>query len=150
EEMEKFSSRAQKNLHVIFSAHSIPEKFALRGDPYPEQVRRTVEGIVERVRPENWHITYQSRVGPVRWLRPSTLETLDALLDRGAKEIVVVPVSFVSDHLETLHEIDIEMRNKVQSSGRAEFRRTASLNADADFIEALSDIVREKLEKGTA
>lgn len=146
EEIEKFSPKARENLHVVFSAHSIPEKFVRAGDPYPDHVRRTVEGVLERAPADNWRLAYQSRVGPVRWLRPSTTEVLDSLCARGAGGILVAPVSFVSDHLETLYEIDIEMRGRVQSSGGAEFRRAASLNAEPDFIEALAGIVNEKLE----
>jgi len=126
---------------VVFSAHSLRQKLVDAGDPYERQVRATVEGVVARLGLERWHLGFQSRSGPVRWLQPEVTELLDRLIAEGERRLLIVPVSFVSDHIETLHEIDIRMRGHCLERGAERFARAPSLNDDPRFIEALSQIV---------
>lgn len=126
---------------VVFSAHSLPQRLVDQGDPYRDQVEATVAGLVQRLGLDRWHLGYQSRSGPVRWLEPDVLDLIATLASRGARKLLVVPVSFVSDHIETLHEIDVQMREHAQGCGVQEFARSPSLNEDPTFIEALAQIV---------
>ena len=132
---------------VLFSAHSLPRRLVQRGDPYQRQVEATVAGIVERLELKRWRLGYQSRSGPVRWLDPDTLQLIDELARGGERRLLVVPVSFVSDHIETLHEIDVEMRHYAAQRGIETFARAPSLNDDDAFIEALQQLVLERLER---
>ena len=126
---------------VVFSAHGLPQKYVRQGDPYQSQIERTV-ALVGNVcgLSEPTTLCYQSRVGPQRWLRPSLEDTIRKLAAEGAKSILVVPVSFVSDHLETLSEIDIEARQLAIASGVRYFATMPGLNASTAFIEALADL----------
>jgi ferrochelatase len=125
---------------VLFSAHSIPLRLVERGDPYRDQVERTVALVAQELELTGWQLGYQSRSGPVRWLEPNVLELLNRLGQAGTERLLVVPVSFVSDHIETLHEVDIEMREHALAAGVREFARAPALNEDATFIEALTRI----------
>ncbi|MBI3378942.1 MAG: ferrochelatase [Nitrospirae bacterium] len=127
------------DVHVLFSAHSLPEKFIDEGDPYVRHIERTIEEIVKRM-PVKWNLSYQSKSGPVKWLGPSTDEKLKELAGRNIKNILMVPISFVSDHIETLYEIDILYMQMAKGLG-INLRRTDSLNTHPLFIEALKDIV---------
>jgi len=128
---------------VLFLAHSIPERFCREGDPYIEQVRETVAGIVDILarrgpRAVPCFLAFQGQVGPVRWVGPTVQEGLRTMLCQGIPGALVVPVSFVSDHLETLYEIDLEYRRLAFEMGMRSFDRIPSLNADEDFIEVLA------------
>lgn len=142
--IESFNSKLQTpnselNIHVLFSAHSLPEKFIDEGDPYVRHIERTIEEIVKRV-PIKWHLSYQSKSGHVKWLGPSTDEKLKELAGGNIKNILIVPISFVSDHIETLYEIDILYMQMAKDLG-INLKRTESLNTHPLFIEALKDIV---------
>ena len=91
---------------VLFSAHSLPQKFVDGGDPYVREIKGTIEAIIKKVDIQ-WHLSYQSKTGPVKWLEPTTEHTLEELARKGVKNLLVVPISFVSDHIETLYEIDM-------------------------------------------
>lgn len=125
---------------LLFSAHGVPENLSRRGDPYIAQVHETVEAILARI---DWRgprrLAFQSRTGPVRWVGPGTDEVLVELA--GAEAVVVVPVSFVSDHIETLYEIDILYAALARRLGIRRFVRTESLNSVPAFIGALADMV---------
>lgn len=125
--------------HILFSAHSLPMSIIEAGDPYVEHIKGTISAVMERIRLP-WHLAYQSRSGPVRWLSPSTGEMLKELSGAGVRELLVVPVSFVSDHIETLYEIDILYRNEAEGFG-VRLERAESLNTHPLFIEALRDLV---------
>ena len=127
------------DIHVLFSAHSLPMKIIDKGDPYVNQIKGTIDEITRRM-PVNWHLSYQSKSGPVKWLEPSTDEKLKELAGEGIKDILVVPISFVSDHIETLYEIDILYKNLADTLGIT-LKRAESLNNHPYFIEALKDIV---------
>lgn len=139
---QKSEVRSQKSvldIHVLFSAHSLPMKIVDKGDPYVNQIKGTIEEITRRM-PIKWHLSYQSKSGPVKWLEPSTDEKLKELAREGVKDILVVPISFVSDHIETLYEIDILYKNIADRLG-IKLKRAESLNNHPYFIEALKNIV---------
>jgi len=139
EGLSEFGQRDR--VQVVFSAHSIPQRFVDEGDPYLEHIQGTVHGVLERTGEPDWHLAYQSRSGPVRWVGPGLGETLKDLAGKGHRDVLVVPISFVSDHIETLYEIDIEYREYAQSLGITNFRRTESLNTSGKFIDALAGMV---------
>ena len=130
---------------VLFSAHSLPEKFIDEGDPYVRHIERTIEEIVKRM-PIKWDLSYQSKSGPVKWLGPSTDEKLKELAGMNVKNILIVPISFVSDHIETLYEIDILYMQMAKGLG-INLIRTDSLNTHPLFIEALKDIVIKNMKE---
>jgi ferrochelatase len=126
-------------IHLLFSAHSLPQKIIDGGDPYDRQIRETIAAVTKKLSVP-WHLSYQSRSGPVKWLEPSTEKKLEQLSKDGVRHILVVPVSFVSDHIETLYEIDLLYRDMARSHG-VDLRRVESLNTHPAFIAALRDIV---------
>jgi ferrochelatase len=134
-----------KDTDIVFSAHSVPVAVIEAGDPYQRQIERTVELVWERGGwPARRHLCYQSKVGASKWLRPSMHETIRRLAEAGSKRVLVVPISFVSDHVETLHEIDIEHREQAHSLGIREYRMMPGLNDSPDFIAALAQLVRQR------
>jgi len=124
---------------VVYSAHSLPVKFIEEGDPYLDHLKSTIRAVEEKTGVKG-HLCFQSRSGPVEWLSPSTPETIEALARKGCKRILMVPISFVSDHVETLCEIDIQYKELARSHG-VELVRTPSLNTDPQFIMALKELV---------
>ncbi|MBN2645816.1 MAG: ferrochelatase [Desulfuromonadaceae bacterium] len=128
------------NLRLLFSAHALPQKFIDRGDPYQKHVEETVAGVVKRVGCADAMIGYQSRSGPVQWMEPDTLELIAAAGAEG-KALLVVPVSFVSDHIETLEEVDVEFRDHAGQHGVPWFGRVPALNDRPAFIAALAELV---------
>ncbi len=148
-ELPKFS-QDPKSVHLLYSAHSIPASYIAHGDPYLDQTSRTVALINSRL--GNGHastLAFQSKVGPVKWLGPSTSEVLKELGKTGNTAVLTIPVSFVSDHIETLQEIDIAYRRIAFQAGITEFRRVPSLNLNPKFIGALANLVIEELRRVT-
>jgi ferrochelatase len=135
--------KAEFDVHVLFSAHSLPYKIVEKGDPYVNQIMGTIEEITKII-PIKWHLSYQSKSGPIKWLEPSTDEKLKELAKEGIKNILVVPISFVSDHIETLYEIDILYKNLADKLGLT-LKRVDSLNTHPTFIGALKDMVKQSL-----
>ena len=134
------------DLDIVFSAHSVPLSVIDKGDPYQRQIERTVDMVWERGGwPARRHTCYQSKVGASKWLRPSMHETVKNLAAAGSKHVLVVPISFVSDHVETLHEIDIEHREQARELGIEDYRMMPGLNDSPDFIRALAGLVRKTL-----
>jgi ferrochelatase len=143
-ELAKFSE--PEKVYLLFSAHSIPESYVRDGDPYLDQTRRSVELIMDRLGRENPHqLTFQSKIGPVKWLGPFTNDVIQALGREGVSDVLVVPISFVSEHIETLYELDILYKKIAQEAGVANFRRVPALNSDPTFIRALAEIVESTL-----
>lgn len=130
-------------LRVLFSAHGLPEKVISSGDPYQWQVEQTVASVLsEWDAPElDWTICYQSRATPVRWLEPSTISEIERAAGDGVA-VMLVPIAFVSEHTETLVELDIEYRHLAERLGIPGYFRVATPNNDAAFIAALAGIVR--------
>ena len=144
EGLETFHELMRDEVPILFSAHALPQKFIDRGDPYQQHVEATARDVMERVGERPWSIAYQSRSGPVRWMSPGTEERIVQLADEGHRSVLMVPVSFVSDHIETLEEIDMEYKDLAVSRGIVHFCRAPSLNDHADFLDAMADLVRER------
>jgi protoporphyrin/coproporphyrin ferrochelatase len=143
----KFDGIDPKSVYLLYSAHSIPAHYVAEGDPYPQQTRETMELINARLGNSSPSIlAFQSKLGPVRWLEPSTRKTLKQLGRKGIQSVIAVPLSFVSDHLETLQEMDILYRNLAVKYGIKEFCRVESLNLDPTFIQGLADIVQRSFD----
>lgn len=134
-----FPDRAK--VQLFFSAHSLPQSFISDGDPYLDHIHCTVKLVMERFEGVAHHLAFQSRAGPVKWLEPSTGDKLKELASQGHTAVLIVPLSFVSDHIETLHEIDIEYREEAHKLGVTDFRRMDSLNSSPTFIQCLAELV---------
>jgi ferrochelatase len=138
-------------IHLLFSAHGIPLSLVKKGDPYPKHVAETVRLVNEEGNRHyaNWPKTrllcYQSRLGPMKWLEPSFLGTMQRLGQEGLKEMLVVPISFVTEHIETLHEINIDGRIDARKWGIERFRMMPAVGDSAPFIAALQDEVLKAL-----
>ena len=143
-ELGKFTDT--EKVHLLFSAHSIPESYVRNGDPYLEQTKETVELIMDRLGRRNpYRLSFQSKIGPVKWLEPFTNDVIVELGKQGVDDVLVIPVSFVSEHIETLYELDILFRKVAADAGVENFRRVPALNSDPTFIRALADIVESTL-----
>ena len=130
------------DVDMIFSAHSVPLAVIDAGDPYQRQIERTVELVWNKGRwPGRRHLCYQSKVGASKWLQPSMHATIKQVAEQGRRRVLVIPISFVSDHVETLHEIDIEHREQARSLGIQEYRMMPGLNDSPRFIEVLASLV---------
>jgi len=129
---------------IFFSAHALPQKFIDRGDPYQKHVMATVEGVMARVGDYPWVVAFQSRSGPVKWMEPGTEEMVIKLGKEGCTSLLMVPISFVSDHIETLEEIDVEYRDLALANGIENFKRAPSLNDHDDFLQGLADLVKDR------
>jgi ferrochelatase len=138
-------------IHLLFSAHGIPLSLVEKGDPYPQHIAETLRLVNEQGsnRHPNWPrkqiLCYQSRVGPMKWLKPPFLETMERLGREGVKEALVVPISFVTEHIETLHEINIDGRIDAKKFGIERFRMMPAVGDSPTFISALKDVVLRKL-----
>ena len=134
-----------KNYKLIFSAHGLPEKNIKKGDPYQWQVEQSVNEIVNKMKIENldWILSYQSRVGPLKWIGPSTEDVIVENSKIG-KKIVLVPIAFVSEHSETLVELDIEYKELADKNGCVEYIRVPALGVNVNFISSLSNLVINK------
>ncbi len=130
------------SVDLLFSAHSLPQSFIDEGDPYLDHITATVRLVMAKLGSVRHHLAFQSRAGPVKWLEPSTDEKLKELAAGGCRHLLMVPLSFVSDHIETLHEIDIEYGHLARELGITDFRRMASLNDSPTFIACLAELVR--------
>lgn len=134
-------------IHLVFSAHGLPMSLVEKGDPYPKQIEETVRLACELGRkqypgwPRTHLLCYQSRVGPAKWLQPPLTGTIERLGHEGVKEMLVVPISFVTEHIETLHEINIEAREEAEKLGINIFRMMPAVGDSPLFIGALKDLV---------
>jgi ferrochelatase len=146
EGLEAFPAAVRQRVVILFSAHGLPQRFIERGDPYVEETEATRDGVLERLAAGNRHLLgYQSRTGPVKWIGPGTEELLDELAREGVREVLVVPLSFVSDHIETLYEVDQLFGDRARAAGISDYRRSPALNASPRFIEALAGLVERHL-----
>jgi ferrochelatase len=145
EELMQFTPEERKKVHLIFSAHSLP-KSLVENEPYVKDMEESVREVLKKIEPLPWHIAFQSRgMGPEEWLGPDVESILTELSRQRVREILMIPIGFVADHIEVLFDIDILYR------GKAEFmemvlKRTTSLNFSKRFIEALSSIVEEHIK----
>jgi ferrochelatase len=134
-----------EKVQVVYSAHSLPVKFIQEGDPYVEHLKQTIQAV-ESITSMPGKLCYQSRSGPVEWLSPSPPDMLAQLAQEGCKNVLMVPISFVSDHVETLYEIDMLYRDMAKDLGMR-LERSESLNLDPQFITALKDLVIQKAKQ---
>jgi ferrochelatase len=142
-EIERFPDPRPEAVHLLFSAHSIPRKLVTReGDPYASEVETSVRAIHERLGARSpFTLAYQSKLGPIEWLGPPTLGAIGALARSGQKQVLVVPIAFVTDHVETLYEIDQLFAEEARKAGLPHFRRTPGLNNHPTFLRALEDLI---------
>lgn len=126
--------------HILYSAHSVPLSYVEKGDPYPSQIDKHTSIINNMAGVSSYKIAYQSKVGPVKWMQPTMQNTLESYKDKDIDNIIIVPISFISDHIETLIEIDEQLIPILKNSGK-NIVRIESLNDNDDFIDALSDII---------
>ncbi|WP_414514230.1 ferrochelatase [Nostoc sp. PCC 9305] len=145
QELEQFPN--PDDVHIFFSAHGVPKSYVEEaGDPYQAEIEECTALIMQTLNRPNAHtLAYQSRVGPVEWLQPYTEDALKELGAEGVKDLVVVPISFVSEHIETLQEIDIEYREVAEEAGIHNFRRVPAPNTHPVFINALAELVIDAL-----
>lgn len=149
EALARFPADHQDKIHLVFSAHGTPMKLVRQGDPYSGHIKQTVDLIIERGGyTQDSSLCYQSKVGPLKWLTPSTPDTIEKLAKNGVKHMVVIPVAFASDHLETLFELGIEYRHVATEAGVERFEITTGLNDSPLFVDALTQLVFEKMGVG--
>ncbi len=141
--LERFPADAKPTLLV--SAHGLPKHFIEAGDPYCAHILATMEAVLKRLPRFPSVLAYQSRVGPVEWIGPSTEEVIDRLAAQGVSDVLVIPISFVSDHIETLYEVDMLYGDQAKARGIRNFSRIDSLNDFPPFLDALADLVEPKL-----
>jgi ferrochelatase len=145
-----FEPADRDNAVILFSAHSLPLDVIDRGDSYPQEVGASVQKVVEQLgRPNQYLLAYQSDVGPVRWLGPSTEQVLRRMGARGQRHVLVVPIAFTSDHIETLSELDREYGEVAHEAGITGYKRAPALNDRPLFLDGLADIVRDHLASGS-
>ena len=142
EEIAKFPDPRPEAVHLLFSAHSIPRKLVTReGDPYQSEIEASARAIQERAGGKSqWSLAYQSKLGPVEWLGPATLDAIAELGRQGQRQVLAVAIAFVTDHVETLYEIDQLFGEVAKKAGISHFRRTPGLNSRPTFLKALEDI----------
>ena len=146
EGLSQFTPGERKKVHLIFTAHSLP-KSLVENEPYVKDMEESVTGVLKKIEPYPWHIAFQSRgMGPEEWLGPDVESILADLSEQKVREVLIIPIGFVSDHIEVLYDIDIQYRKKAKSMGMV-LRRTSSLNFSDRFIEALAAIVEEHINK---
>jgi len=147
QELEQFENQDQ--VHIFFSAHGVPKSYVTEaGDPYQEEIERCTELIMKNLNTQNpYTLAYQSKVGPVEWLKPYTEDALILLGEQKIKDLLVVPISFVSEHIETLQEIDLEYREIAEEAGISNFKRVPAPNTHPEFIDALYNLTTEALDK---
>ncbi|KAL3885148.1 hypothetical protein ACJMK2_025243 [Sinanodonta woodiana] len=149
-ELARFPEEDRDNVVILFSAHSLPIKNVNRGDPYPAEVGATVHAVMEALgNTHPYRLVWQSKVGPLPWLAPQTDEAIKGLVKQGKKSILLVPIAFSSDHIETLFELDLEYAKNLAEEVKAKtVRRSAAPNGNQKFIAALADIVKTHLQSG--
>ncbi|KAB0406389.1 hypothetical protein E2I00_001057, partial [Balaenoptera physalus] len=147
-ELDHFPLEKRREVVILFSAHSLPMSVVNRGDPYPQEVGATVQRVMEKLGFSNpYRLVWQSKVGPMPWLGPLTDEAIRGLCERGRKNILLVPIAFTSDHIETLYELDIEYSQVLASEcGVENIRRAESLNGNPLFSKALADLVHSHIQ----
>jgi ferrochelatase len=140
----QFTPQERKRTHLIFTAHSLP-KSVVENEPYIKDMEESVKGVLKQMGSLPWHIAFQSRgSGEEEWLKPDVESVLETLSNEKVREVLIVPIGFVSDHIEILYDIDIVYRKKAESLGMV-LKRSPSLNLSEPFIEALSNIVEQHI-----
>ncbi|XP_061211600.1 ferrochelatase, mitochondrial [Neopsephotus bourkii] len=147
-ELALFPADRRDDVVILFSAHSLPMAVVNRGDPYPQEVGATVQRVMEELQYSHpYRLVWQSKVGPMPWLGPPTDDTIKGLCQRGKRNLLLVPIAFTSDHIETLYELDIEYGQVLANEcGVENIRRAESLNGNPLFSKALAELVSSHLQ----
>jgi protoporphyrin/coproporphyrin ferrochelatase len=143
-----YPKERRDNVILLFSAHSLPMSVVNRGDPYPAEVAATVYAVMQRLGMKHqYRLVWQSQVGPQPWLGAQTSDTVKNLMKKGNTDMVLIPIAFTSDHIETLYELDKEVIGE-DAHGHEGVKRVESLNGSPVFINALADLARDHLQSG--
>jgi ferrochelatase len=147
----RFPEHDRNDIQLLFSAHGLPESIAQQGDPYPKQIKKTIACVMKaRNFSHEYHLCFQSKVGPAKWLKPSTDEVIRDLAEKRKKHLLVIPISFVSDHIETLFELDIEYRIIADEAGIENYMVMKGLNNSKTFVAALKELAVQALQNQSA
>ncbi|KAJ9145168.1 Ferrochelatase [Coniochaeta hoffmannii] len=145
--LAEYPEERRNQVVLLFSAHSLPMSVINRGDPYPAEVAATVYAVMQRLKFSNpYRLCYQSQVGPQPWLGPQTATSVEEYIKKGQKDLVLIPIAFTSDHIETLYELDEEVIG--ESGHKDTVKRVESLNGSKVFIEGLASLAKSHLESG--
>jgi ferrochelatase len=148
QKLAEYTHQERQEAVIMFSAHSLPMSVVNRGDPYPAEVAATVDHVMKRLGNKYpYRLCWQSQVGPKAWLGPQTADALKGFAKAGKKNLVVVPIAFTTDHIETLFELDHEYGVEAKEIGLTGWKRVDALNDDPVFIRAMADIVKEHIDK---
>ena len=143
--LDRFPADVRKNVPLLFTAHSLPERILAENDPYPQEFNETIEKVMEKVGPYTWRKAYQSQARtPEPWLGPDAATMINQLHSEGHRHLLMAPIGFISDHMETLYDVDIMYREQCRSKD-IHLERAESLNDSPAFIETLAAVVRENL-----
>jgi protoporphyrin/coproporphyrin ferrochelatase len=143
----RFPPDKRDNVQLVFSAHGTPVSYLRKGDPYSDHIKKTIDLVMkERNFSHKHHLCYQSKVGPAKWLEPATDKMIKDLAAKGFKDLLIIPISFVSDHIETLFELDIEYRHVADENNIENYIVMEGLNDSQIFIDALYDIIMSYYE----
>lgn len=146
EAVEDIPDEDRKDAQFLFSAHSLPHEFIKDGDPYLDEIRKMLTGVIKHIKPVYFHLCFQSKGGGKReWLKPETDEILRQISEKGRDTAVIVPVSFVAENIETLYDVNIMYRDMAKGLGIKRFIRVRTLDDDPEFIDALAGMVRAAL-----
>lgn len=146
ESLQKFNNIDTKDIYFLFSAHGVPISYIKKGDPYQKQIEETVQLVMQKRNFSNsYSLAYQSKVGPMKWLEPSTEHEIIRLIQAGKKNLLVIPIAFVSDHIETLYELDIEYRSVAEEAGVLNYVVMKGLNDSQLFVQSLVEEIWKRL-----
>ncbi|RKP34439.1 hypothetical protein BJ085DRAFT_31254 [Dimargaris cristalligena] len=144
--LDEYTPEERESAIILFSAHSLPMAVVNRGDTYPNEVAATAEAVMKRLNYSNaYRLVWQSKVGPLPWMGPQTDAAIEGLASQGHKNLILVPIAFTSDHIETLYELDLEYGELAHSLGVTGFKRAEALNDSPTFIAAMADLARQSL-----
>ena len=142
----RFPEQVRNEIQIVFSAHGTPVSLVKKGDPYSNHIKQTVEAVMNaRNHSHPHHLCFQSKVGPMKWLEPATNTMIEELSSKNKKHLLIVPISFVSDHVETLFELDIEYRHVADKAGIENYIVMKGLNDSELFVQALAELVISQL-----
>ena len=148
ETLLRFPENVRNDVQLVFSAHGTPVSYVKKGDPYSRQIRETIDGVMKlRNNSHEHHLCFQSKVGPAKWLEPATNKMIEELSAKGKKHLLIIPISFVSDHVETSYELDIEYRHVADKVGIENYIVMKGLNDSPFFVDALYELVIERLNR---
>lgn len=146
ESLLRFPENLRNDVQLVFSAHGTPVSYVKKGDPYSFQIKETIAEVMKlRNHSHNHHLCFQSKVGPAKWLEPATNTMIEKLSAAGKKHLLIIPISFVSDHVETSFELDIEYRHVADQAGIENYIVMKGLNDSQIFIDALFDLIKSSI-----